>query len=62
VCEIVPRQVQQTYQVCNYKPVERTYQTRRIVCEVKPEVVTRKERYCEMVPYQTKIQVPVWCP
>jgi hypothetical protein len=48
--------------VCTYKPVEKTYETKRIVCELKPEEVTRMERYCEMVPYQTTIKVPVRVP
>jgi hypothetical protein len=59
VMQCVPRQQEITTRMCSYKPVEETVQCRRIVCEVRKENVTRKERYCVMVPFQTTVKVPV---
>jgi hypothetical protein len=62
VMRCVPRQREVTVQQCFYRPVEQTYQVRRMVCDIKPEIQTRTERFCVMVPYQTTVKVPVCVP
>ena len=59
VYDCVPVQKEVTVKVCSYKTEQRTVECRRVVCECVPETVTRKERYCVMVPYQTTVKVPV---
>jgi hypothetical protein len=59
VYDRVPEKIERTVKVCTYKPVEKSYDVKRIVCELKPETVVRKEKYCEMVSYQKTIKVPV---
>ena len=58
VMDCVPEQKDVTTKVCSYKPTVETIQCKRIVCETKPETVTRKERFCVMVAYQTTVKVP----
>jgi hypothetical protein len=53
---------QVTVNVCSYRPEERTFECRRIVCEYQPQTVTCKQRYCVMVPYTAKVMVPAGCP
>lgn len=48
--------------VCYYKPEVRNWETKRMVCEYKPEPAKRTEWYCEWVPHKTKVMVPVCCP
>jgi len=62
VYDCVPRQQEYTVKVCSMKQETRTIQTNRVVCEVKPETVVRKVRYCVSVPYQTKVKVAVCTP
>jgi hypothetical protein len=62
IWECIPEKRDVTVRVCSWKPEERTVETRRVICEWKPETITRKERYCEMVPYQTTVKVPVCVP
>ena len=44
------------------EPKTETVQVRKVVFDVKPEVVTRTVSYCERVPYEQKIKVPVCVP
>jgi hypothetical protein len=62
VLECVPEPREITVRVCSYRPQEMTYDVRRVVCEWKTETVVRKQYYCEMVPYQTTVRVPVCVP
>jgi len=62
VYECVPRKQEYTVKVCSYKQETRTVETRHVVCDIKPETVTRKVSYCVSVPYQTTVKVPVCVP
>lgn len=53
---------QVTVPVCTFRAEERVTQTQRVVCQVVPETVVRKERYCVMVPQQVTVRVPVCVP
>jgi hypothetical protein len=44
------------------KPVERTYTYTESIPETKPVKLIRQELYCEQVPYQRVIKVPVYTP
>jgi len=55
----VPVNRQVVVKVCHTKQETRTAETRCTVWECKPEVVKSKVRYCERVPYQTTVKVPV---
>jgi hypothetical protein len=59
VLDSIPCQKQVTVPVCTYHPVQQTVTCCRTVCEVRPETVTRTVCYCEMVPYEVCIRVPV---
>jgi hypothetical protein len=59
VYDCVPRQQKYTVKVCSMKQETRKIETRHIVCDVKPEKVTRTVHYCVTVPYQTTVKVPV---
>jgi hypothetical protein len=63
-CVLVPASEKRdvVVKVCTYRPEQRTVECRRVVCDYKPEQVTYKQCYCEMVPYQAKVMVPVCCP
>jgi hypothetical protein len=60
--QCVQEQKQVCVKVCTMRPETKTYQVKRLVCETRPETVVRKERYCEMVPYQTTVKVAVCKP
>jgi hypothetical protein len=62
VWERVPQIHEYTVKVCTLKPEEQTIQRTRVICETKPETITRKETYCVMVPYEKTIKVPVCTP
>jgi hypothetical protein len=62
IMEQVPVQKEITVRVCHYHPEERSYNITRCVPECKPETVTRTVCYCVMVPYESKIKVPVCTP
>jgi hypothetical protein len=59
VYECVPRTKEVTVKVCSYKEEQKERECRRTVCEWKPETVVRKEKYCEMEAYKTKVKVAV---
>jgi hypothetical protein len=59
VWERVPEKKEFTVNVCTMKAEEKTIQQTRVICEWKPETITRKEKYCVMVPYETTIKVAV---
>jgi hypothetical protein len=59
VLENHPIQKQVTVPVCTYRPVQETVPCCRMVCETRPETVTQTVRYCELVPYQAVVLVPV---
>jgi hypothetical protein len=59
VFDRVSEQKQVTVPVCCYKPVQKTVQCRRIVCDMVPKRIVRTVCYCEMVAYQTTVRVPV---
>jgi hypothetical protein len=59
VWECVPVQKEYWVPVCSYRPEQRTYQVRRMVCQITTETVLRREWYCQTVPYQTTVKVPV---
>lgn len=46
-------------QVCHHHAEERTFECKHIVWDCKPETVTRKVSYCQMVPYTTTVKVAV---
>src|SRR5258708_33045801 len=52
VYDCVPSQVEQTVRVCNYKPVERTYETNRMVCDRAPKKAEQRVRVCMYKPRQ----------
>lgn len=62
VLECVPEQREICVRCCSYRQETRNIQCRRVYCECRPETVVRKVRYCEMVPCQTTIRVPVCTP
>lgn len=59
VWECVPVQKEYMVKVCSYVPKVCTYETRKVVCELKPETIIKKERYCVLVPCQVHVKVPV---
>lgn len=64
-CTVMDRVVEPkeiVVKVCSFKPEERTFEYRRIVCDYKRETVTYMQRHCVMVPYEAKVMVPVCCP
>jgi hypothetical protein len=60
VYECVPSQQEYSVRVCHYQQQQKTVPVTRLVCEWKPEVVTRTVSYCTMVPYTTTVRVPVY--
>ncbi|GIW81933.1 MAG: hypothetical protein KatS3mg105_3740 [Gemmatales bacterium] len=62
VFEYVPEKREVTVAVCRMKPVEKEIECRRYVPECKPVTVVQKQRYCEMVPVESTIRIPVCCP
>jgi hypothetical protein len=62
VMECKPVEKEITVKVCSWKPTEKKWETHHTVWENKPETVTRKQKYCEMVAYETKVKVPVCTP
>jgi len=62
VYDCVPKSVEVTVRVCSYKSEERTWRTKCFEYDFKEEKITRKQYYCVMVPYQSKVAVPVVCP
>ena len=59
ICECVPVKKEYTARVCHYRQEPKTYECRHIVYDCVPQKVMRKVSYCEMVPYQTTVKVPV---
>jgi hypothetical protein len=59
VYECVPVKKDIVVKVCHYEQQQKVYETKCLVWECKPEKVMKKVRYCERVPYQTTIKVPV---
>jgi hypothetical protein len=62
VMDCVPVRKDYTVKVCNYRLEQKTYEVPYVHCEWQPQTITCKERYCVMVPVQTKVLVPVCCP
>jgi hypothetical protein len=62
VWECVPVTKEVVVKVCNWNKVIKDVECVRCVCECKPEKVSRVEKYCEMIPYKTKVKVPVCAP
>lgn len=62
VMECVPEQRDVVVRICCPKPVEQIVQCCKLVCELKPETVTRRECYCVLVPHQVTVRVPVCVP
>lgn len=62
VMDCVPEQKTIVVRVCCPKPVEQTVQCRKLICELKPETVTRREAYCVLVPHEVTVKVPVCVP
>jgi hypothetical protein len=58
----VPVTREVTVNQVSYQPQERSGTSRQLVSEWVPKNVTQTVSYCEMVPYQTTVRVPVYGP
>jgi len=62
VCDIVPLVQNVTVQVCQVVWEDVKVPVRRIVCEQVKETVQVTQTYCERVPYNYTVKVPVYTP
>jgi hypothetical protein len=62
VMQCVPEPREVTVRECSYKPEVKKWETKHLVCEWVTTPEKRKEKYCEMVSYKTKVKVAVCVP
>jgi hypothetical protein len=62
VCDCLPVKKEFTVKVCSYREAVREVDVPRLVPETVKQVVITRQRYCEWLPFETVVRVPVRVP